>query len=178
MSVKRAFLYSCFGNCFSVLGPVHTNPFSNENGAVFAPFSKRFVSTLIVFARPHYNTVSVLKSLLYPQCACSNAHFSISAREIDAKLKPHGSVCPPFWILTVEWSGARSCVFWSRHRFQIASSWCFSVHTRKQRFQKASFSNRSTLKNVFEWLRFHFWRCLWTIAVFGAKQLRFRLKTD
>ena len=30
----------------------------------------------------------------------------------------------------------------------------FSVHTRKQRFQNASFSNRSTLESVFEWLRF------------------------
>ena len=26
----------------------------------------------IVFARPHYNAVFVLKTLLYPQCACSN----------------------------------------------------------------------------------------------------------
>ena len=41
----------------------------------------------------------------------NHAHFNISAREIGAKLKPHGSVCPPFWILTVEWSGARSCLF-------------------------------------------------------------------
>ena len=41
----------------------------------FVPFSKRFPSThrfRIVFARPHYNAVSVLKTLLYPQCACSN----------------------------------------------------------------------------------------------------------
>ena len=61
------------------------------------------------------------------------AHFNISAREIGAKLKEHGGVRPPFWILTVEWSVVRSC----RHRFQIAS---FSP---------------STLQNsVFEWLRF------------------------
>ena len=41
----------------------------------FVPFPKRFASTRrfrIVFARPHYNAVSVLKTLLYPQCACSN----------------------------------------------------------------------------------------------------------
>ena len=41
----------------------------------FVPFSKRFASThcfRIVFARPHYNAVSVLKTRLYPQCACSN----------------------------------------------------------------------------------------------------------
>ena len=31
------------------------------------------------------------------------------------------SVCPPFWILTVEWFGAWSCLFWWRHCFQIAS---------------------------------------------------------
>jgi len=28
---------------------------------------------------------------------------------------------PSFWILTVEWAGARSCLFGWRHRFQIAS---------------------------------------------------------
>ena len=31
----------------------------------------------------------------------THVHFNISAREIGAKLKPHGSVCPPFCILTV-----------------------------------------------------------------------------
>jgi len=42
----------------NVLRPVHTNPFSNENGAVLLRFQKicfhgyRF---RIVFARPHYN---------------------------------------------------------------------------------------------------------------------------
>ena len=51
----------------------------------------------------------------------THAHFNVSAREIGARLKPHGSVCPPFWILRVEWSGAWSCLFWWRHRFQIAS---------------------------------------------------------
>ena len=114
----------------------------------------------IVFARPHYNAVSVLKTLLYPQCACSitsrHAHFNISALEIGAKLKPHGSVCPPFWILTVEWSGARSCLFWWRHRFQIAS---FSPSTlensvfKKHRFQITplwrAFSNGSVFDDRF-----------------------------
>ena len=32
--------------------PVHTNPFSNENRAVFAPLSKRFTSTLSYRFRP------------------------------------------------------------------------------------------------------------------------------
>ena len=80
----------------------------------------------------------------------AHAHLNILAREI-------GSVCPPFWILTVEWSVARSCLFCLRHRFQIAS-FSPAVHTRKQRFQKESFSNRSTLESVFEWLRFR--RCI------------------
>ena len=36
----------------------------------------------------------------------------------------------------------------------FSDSIVFSVHTRKQRFQKASFSNPSTLGSIFEWLRF------------------------
>ena len=36
----------------------------------------------------------------------------------------------------------------------FSDSIVFTVHTRKQRFQKVSFSNRSTLESVFEWLRF------------------------
>ena len=36
----------------------------------------------------------------------------------------------------------------------FSDSIVFSVRTRKQRFQKASFSNRSTVESVFEWLRF------------------------
>ena len=72
----------------------------------------------IVFARPHYNAVSVWKRCYtlsaHGQMNSTHAHFNISAREIGAKLKLHGGACPPFWILTVEW-------FWWRHRFQIAS---------------------------------------------------------
>ena len=36
----------------------------------------------------------------------------------------------------------------------FSDSIVFSVNTRKQRFQKASFSNRFILESVFEWLRF------------------------
>ena len=92
------------------------------------------------FARPHYNAVSVFKTLLYPQYACPNELDACDAcafqyigprnwREIDATwlhivhlrkkhstlcrflplYSSHGSAFPPFWILTVEWSGARSC---------------------------------------------------------------------
>ena len=71
------------------LGPVHTNPFSNEKGPVLLRFQKDL--RRIVFTRPHYKRRS---------------------RE-----KPHGSFCPPFWILTVEWSGARSCLIWWHYRF-------------------------------------------------------------
>ena len=52
-----------------------------------------------------------------------------------AKLRPHGSVCTPFWILTVEWSGARSCLFVVTSPF--SDSIVFPVHTWKQRFQIA-----------------------------------------
>ena len=105
----------------------------------------------IVFARPHYNAVSVLKTLLYPDLnACAFQHFGRQNwREIE---NTYGSVCLRFWILTFEWSGARvvSILMTSPCSHSIV----FSVHTRKQRFQKASFSNRSTLESVFEWLRF------------------------
>lgn len=59
----------------------------------------------VVFARPHYNAVSVWKRCYtlsaHGQVSSTHAHFNISAREIGAKLKLHGSACPPFWILTV-----------------------------------------------------------------------------
>ena len=81
------------------------------------------------------------------------AHFNIW----PAKLKPHGSVCPPFWILTVEWFGARSRLFWWRHSFQIAS---FSRSTlensvfKKHRSQIAplwrAFSNGSVFGDRFQ----------------------------
>ena len=70
------------------LGPVHTNPFSNKNEAVLLRFQKDF--------RPHL-------SFSY--------RFRPSTLQRRSREKPHGSVCPPFWILTVEWSGAQSCLF-------------------------------------------------------------------
>ena len=55
----------------------------------------------------------------------------------------------PFWILTVEWSCARSCPFWWRNRFQRAA---FSpVHTRKQRFQIAPLWREFSNGSVFVW---------------------------
>ena len=59
----------------------------------FVPFSKRFAPTnrfRIVIARPHYNTVSVLKRFYtlsaHAQMDSTHAHFNTSAREISAIL--------------------------------------------------------------------------------------------
>ena len=78
---------------------------------------------------------------VHGQMNSTHAHFNISAHEIGAKLKLHGSACSPFWILTVEW-------FWWRHRFQIASSSLSTLENsvfKKHRFQIAplwrAFSN-------------------------------------
>ena len=104
----------------------------------------------------------------------THAHFNISAHEIGAKLKPHGSVRRPFWILTVEWSGVRSCM----SIFQIAS---FSPSTlensvfKKHRFQMLHSGERFRMAPFSEIV---FGVVVWTIAVSGAKQLGFRLKTD
>ena len=141
----------------------HKSVFKRKRSC-FAPFSKRFASTLIVFASfspVHTTTPYLFWKRFYTLSAhakmnSTHAHFNILAREIAAKLKRHGSVCPPFWILTVEWSGARSCLFWWRHRFQIAS---FSPSTlensvfKKHRFQIAplwrAFSNGSVFSDRF-----------------------------
>ena len=76
----------------------HQSVFKRKRGC-FTPFSKRFASTLIVFVSfsPVHTTTPIKRESTI------------------------GSVCPPFWILTLEWSGAWSCLFWWRHRFQIAS---------------------------------------------------------
>ena len=138
------------------LCPVHINPFSNENGAVLLRFQKDLRPHFrfrIVFARPHYNTVSVWKRCYtlstHGQMNSTHAHFNISASEIGAKLKLHGSACPPFWIFTVEW-------FWWRHRIQMVS---FSSSTlensvfKKHRFQISplwrAFSNSSVFGDRF-----------------------------
>ena len=62
-----------------------------------------------------------------------HAHFNISAREIDAKLKPHGSVClnthgRKVWrpvvsiLMTFSPSTLENSVF-KKHRFQIPPLW-------------------------------------------------------
>ena len=84
------------------------------------------------------------------------ARASKDWKSFRSREKPHGSVCPPFWILTVEWSGTRSYLFWWRHRIQIAS---FSQSTlensvfKKHSFQIAplwrAFSNGSVFDDRF-----------------------------
>ena len=143
----------------------------------FAPFSKRFASTLILFVSfsPVHTAVSnafipSVRMLKWTQ----HMHISIYR---PAKLKPHGSVCPPFWILTVEWSGTRSCLFWWRHRFQIAS---FSPSTLENSvFKKRGFQIVPLWRafRIAPFLVIVFRVVVWTIAVSGAKQLRFHLKT-
>ena len=86
-----------------------------------------------------------------------DSFWNRGARELgNGLLKLHGGVCSPFWILTVEWSGARSCLFWWRRRLKIAS---FSPSTlensvfKKHRFQIAplwrAFSNGSVFGDRF-----------------------------
>ena len=115
--------------------------------SVFASFSSVHTTTPYPFWK-HFYTLSAHVLM--------NSPMRIS-RYRPAKLAQN--ICPPFWILTVEWSGARSCLFWWRHRFQIAS---FSSSTlengvfKKHRFQIAqlwrAFSNRSVFGD-------RFWRC-------------------
>ena len=113
------------------LRPIHT--FRNENWAIVLRFQKG------------------LRTHLWFSC-----RFLPSTLQSRSREKPHGSVCPTFWILTVQSSGARSRLFWWRHRFQIA--W-FSPSTlensvfKKHRFQIAplwrAFSNGSDFGDRF-----------------------------
>ena len=57
------------------LGPVHTNPFSNENGAVLLRFQKDLRPHLSFSYRFRPSTLQrriCLKTLLYPQCTWPN----------------------------------------------------------------------------------------------------------
>ena len=143
------------GSLIVDLGPIHTNPLSNENGAVLLRFQKDLRPHLSFSYRFRLSTLQRrirLKTLLYPQCACSNELNACAFQYIGPRNWRHMLiVCPPFWILTVEWSGAWLSILTTS---PFSDSIVFSVHTTKQRFQKASFSNRSTLGSVFEWLRF------------------------
>ena len=81
------------------------------------------------------------------------ARASKDWKSFRSREKAHGSISPPFWILTVEWSGVRSCLFWWLHRF--SDSIILSVRPHQETpFSKSIVFNRSTLESVFEWLRF------------------------
>ena len=107
----------------------------------------------IVFARPHYNAVSVLKTLLYPLLKWTRRMRIPIYR--PAKLARNWShmVASVRHFGYSRWSGLAPFrgIFMSS---PFSNNIVFTVHTRKQHFQKASFSNRSTLESVFEWLRF------------------------
>ena len=140
---------------FEGLSPVHTNPFSNEKGAVLLRFQKNL--------RPHLTF---------------SYRFRPSTLQRRSREKPHGSVCSPFWILTMERSGHLSCLFddvtvFRQHRFlrphqkrAFSKSIVFKLLHSGERFRTAPFSMIA------------FGVVVWTIAVSGAKHLRFRFKTD
>ena len=51
----------------------------------------------ITFARPHYNAVSVLKTLLYPQCACSNEFDACAFQYTGPQNRPFPSSLVPLF---------------------------------------------------------------------------------
>ena len=136
-----------------LLGPVHTNPFSNENGAVLRfqnnlrphlSFSYRFpVHTTTPY--PFWKRCYTLSA--HAQMNSTHAHF-ISTREIEGTLLRLSAILDTHG--RVVWRPVVSILMTSPFSDSIVSS----VHTTKQRFQKASFSNCSTLESVFKWLRF------------------------
>ena len=133
------------------LGPVHTNPFSNKNGAVLLRFQRDL--------RPHL-------SFSY--------RFRPSTLKRRSREKSHGSICPPFWILSVEWSGARSCLF-------LMTSPCFLRPHKKTLSSKSIVFKLLHSGEHFRMAPFSviiFAVVVWTIAVSEAEQLRFRLITD
>ena len=117
----------------------------------------------IVFARPHYNAPSVLKTLLYPQCACSNKIDSCAFQYIGSWNWSH--IVASSAILDTLGRVVWRPVVYILMTSPFSDSIVFSVHARKQRFQKASISNRSTPESVFELLRF-WWSFL--VIVFGV----------
>ena len=127
----------------------------------FAPvFKKICVQTYrfrIVFVRPHYKAVSVLKTLSYAQCACT---YELDAWALGLIYRPpklaknwsHMVASVPHFGFS-RWGGLRP-VASNLMTSPFSDSIVFPVHTTKQRFQEASFSNHSTLESVFEWLSF------------------------
>ena len=100
----------------SFLGPVQANPFLNENGAVLQkdlrphlPFSYRF--------RPS----TLKRRIRFENAFIPSGPMLKWTRRMRISIYPPAVKMAPLLILTVEWSGARSCLFWWRHFFQIAA---------------------------------------------------------
>ena len=128
------------------LGPVHTYSFSNENGAVLLRFQKDLPPHLSFSYRFRPSTLQRrirLKTLLYPQCAYSS-ELDACAFQYNMEPSVRSSVRHFGYSRRVGWRPVVS--IWMTSPF----SDFITVHTRKQRFQKASFSNRFTLESVFE----------------------------
>ena len=82
-------LIVCFTAELDDKSPVHTNPFSNENGAVLLRFQKDLRPHLSFSYRFRPSTLQrriCLKTLLYPQCAWSIYQYigPRNWREIEA----------------------------------------------------------------------------------------------
>ena len=82
------------------LGPVHTNPFSNENGAFFAPFSNRFAPTVHVFVSfsPVHTTT--------PSIVFKSLHFGERFR-----MAPFSVIVFGFVVSTIAVSGPKQLRF-------------------------------------------------------------------
>ena len=107
---------------------------SNQNRKQGAGFESVVLSSLF----PELARSEALKYLVSFLWNLSDASAGLNALERASKDwksfrsrdKPHGSVCPPFWILTVVCSGSRSCLFW----WPFSDSIVFSFHTRNMYF--------------------------------------------
>ena len=89
-----------------------------ENEAILLPFSKRFASTLITFVS--FSLVHTTSRIRFENAFIPSVRMLKWTRRKRILIYRSAKLAP-FWILAFEWSGARSCLFSWRHRFQIAS---------------------------------------------------------
>ena len=89
-ALRTSLLLQLIGNfsAFALSGPVHCIHFQSKTELFCSVVKKICVHTY------RFSIIFVRRIL-----------------QRRSREKPHGSVCPLFWILTVEWSGARSCLF-------------------------------------------------------------------
>ena len=162
----------------SLLGPVHTNPFSNENGAVFSVFKKISVHLIVFvsFLYVHTSTPYLFENAVIPSVRMVKwtRRMRISIHR-PAKLARNWSymVAPVRHFGYSRSGGFDDVTVFREHRFHrphyktaISKSIVFKSLHCGERFRMAPFSV------------IVFGVVVWTIAVSGAKQLRFRLKTD